>query len=150
MKPLTPEDVEEIEKDGEEVPLEGPKEVARRMLRGGKYTIEEIMSETGLTKHVIGGLKGTLAKKGELPSQREREEGKEERRGPLLPDGVAMTERVKEMLAEELSTVYGVPQKQRSGTVKAILDTITQEGRTYGSARILCSDRVHVSILLVV
>jgi hypothetical protein len=74
----------ERRKRGEEVPLEVPKEVARRTLRGGKSTIEEIMSETDLTKHVVGGLKGTLAKKGELPSQREKEG-----RGPLLPDDVA-------------------------------------------------------------
>jgi len=70
MRPLTLEDVREKEEG--EVPLEGPKEVARRMLRGGKYTAEEIMSETGLTKHVVGGLKGALAKKGVLPLQRER------------------------------------------------------------------------------
>jgi len=92
MKPLTPEDVEEVPL---EVP-ETPREVARRMLRGGKYTIEEIMAETDLSQHVVGGLKGTLAKKGELPSQREREERKEEEKGPLLPD-IAMTEQVKEI-----------------------------------------------------
>jgi len=60
---LTPE-------DGEEAPLEGPKEGARRMLRRGKSTIEEIMAETGLTRPVVTCLKGPLAKKGELPSHR--------------------------------------------------------------------------------
>jgi len=67
-----------------------------------------------------------------LEDVREKEE---EGRGPLLPDDVAMTERVKELLAEELSTVYGIPQKQKSGTIRTVLDTITQEGRTYGSAQ---------------
>lgn len=140
MRPLTPEDVKEIEEDGEKAPLEDPKEGARRMLIRGKHTIEEIMSEMDLSKPVVTGLKGALAKKGELPSQREREERKEEGRGPLLPDGIAMIERVKELLSAELSTVYGIPEKQRSGTIRAVLDTITQEGRTYGSARILCPD----------
>ena len=59
------------------------------MLRRGKHTIEEIMSETVLSRPVVTGLKGALAKKGELPSQREREERKEEARGSLLPDDVA-------------------------------------------------------------
>lgn len=70
MRFLTPEDVKGIEEGGEEVPLEVPKEVARRILIRGKHTVEEIMAETDLSKHVVGGLKGTLAKKGELPSHR--------------------------------------------------------------------------------
>jgi len=63
MKPLTPG-------DGEEAPLEDPKEGARRMLGRGKITIEKIMAETGLTRPVVTCLKGPLAKKGELPSHR--------------------------------------------------------------------------------
>ena len=55
MKPLTPE-------DGEEAPLEDPKEGARRMLIRGKHTVDEIMTETGLSKPVVTGLKGALAK----------------------------------------------------------------------------------------
>jgi len=73
MRPLTPEDVKGIEEGGEEVPLEAPetpREGARRMLRRGKSTIEEIMAETGLIRPVVTCLKGPLAKKGELPSHR--------------------------------------------------------------------------------
>jgi hypothetical protein len=73
MKPLTPE-------DREEAPLEGPKEGARRMLIRGKHTVDEVMTETGLSKPVVTGLKDPLAKKGALPSQRERKE-----EGPPAP-----------------------------------------------------------------
>jgi len=120
MRPLPLEDVEEVPLEVSET----PKEVARRMLIEGKHTIEEIMAETDLSQHVVGGLKGTLAKKGELPSQRKKEGEKEKE--PLLPDDVAMTNRVKEMLAEDLPTVYGLPQKQKGATIIAILDTITK------------------------
>lgn len=119
MKPLPLEDVDEG-------PLEGakdPKEGARRMLREGKYTIEEIMAETGLTRPVVTGLKGALVKKEAL--LKGPQEGEEEKE-PLLPDDVAMTNRVKEMLAEDLPTVYGLPQKQKGATIIAILDTITK------------------------
>jgi len=52
-------------------------------------------------------------------------EKEEEGRGPLLPDDIAMTEQVKELLAEELSTVYGIPQKQKSGTIRAVLSLLS-------------------------
>lgn len=86
MKPLPLEDVEEGPLEGAKDPREG----ARRMLIEDKHTIEEIMSETGLTRPVVTGLKGALAKKRAL--LKGPQEGEEEKE-PLLPDGIELTRR---------------------------------------------------------
>ena len=52
----------------------------------------------------------------------EREEAK---RGPLPPTEVEMTERVKELLAKNLSRVYGIPKKESSKRIDAIIDTLS-------------------------
>jgi len=53
---------------------EDPKKLAIRMLKEGK-SVEEIMEKTGLPDKVIYGLKGSLARKGELPKEGEEEYG---------------------------------------------------------------------------
>jgi len=52
------------------------------MLRRGKSTIEKIMAETGLSKPVVTGLKGALAKKGELLEKERKEGGRRAMRTP--------------------------------------------------------------------
>lgn len=47
---------------------------AKAMLKAEKSDIDEIMAETGLKRMVVLGLKGALAKKGELASQKKEEE----------------------------------------------------------------------------
>jgi len=55
---------------------------------------------------------------------------KEEERGPLPPPEVSLTERVKELLVNELPRVYGIPKKDMSKTITAIIDTLTPEQAT--------------------
>jgi len=55
----------------------------------------------------------------------EAEGKKEEQKGPLPPLEVIVTQRVKELLVNELPRVYGIPQKDATKTITAIIDTLT-------------------------
>jgi len=55
----------------------------------------------------------------------EVKERREEEKGPLPPLQVLVLERVKELLVKELPTVYGIPTKDTTRTITAILDTLT-------------------------
>ena len=61
------------------------------------------------------------------PEVAEREE---EAKGPLPPLEVLVTGRVKELLVKELPAVYGIPKKDKSQTITAIIDTLTPEQAT--------------------
>jgi len=60
----------------------------------------------------------------------EAKERKEEEKGPLPPPEVILTERVKELLTMELPRIYGIPKKDMSKTITAIIDTLTPEQAT--------------------
>ena len=60
-----------------------------------------------------------------LETSEEVKERRDEERGPLPPPEVLATERVKEILVKELPRVYGIPKKDATKTITAILDTLT-------------------------
>jgi len=103
---------EEVEERMDEAPLEDPKEGARRMLRRGKFTMEKIMAETGLTRPVVTCLKGALAKKGELV-ETERKEGGEGYEDPYDQ----MVERMANKLLKELIKTPGVTEPKAKAIV---------------------------------
>lgn len=58
-------------------------------------------------------------------TKQEAAEEKEKASGPLVPTDVELTERAKLLMAKYLPTVYGVPSKERSKRIHAIIDTMT-------------------------
>lgn len=62
-----------------------------------------------------------------IPMEDMEEEAEEE---PLLPTEVEMTDVVKEKLRAYLPTVYGIPKKQGSKRIAAILDTLSPAAAT--------------------
>ena len=92
-----------------------PKEVARTMLLGGAE-VDEIVQKTGLSRNVIGGMKGRLAASKEIPTKKELQvkarAGVEDRgRGEDLPfrRGKSAPE-----LIVEICDKYGVKERATS------------------------------------
>ncbi|TRZ51728.1 MAG: hypothetical protein D4S01_04245 [Dehalococcoidia bacterium] len=62
-----------------------------------------------------------------LETPEQIKEKREEAREPLPPPEIMLTDRVKELLAENLPKVYGIPKKEATKTITAILDTLNPE-----------------------
>jgi len=125
---MAEERVEAVTEEGKEQASEEPSEEGKETkyncsLCGAVVVPERVQTPTGIR------YKCPECKKFMKPLTKE-EVKKEEERGPLPPTEVEMTDRVKEILAKELPRVYGIPRKESSKRIDAILDTLSPAAAT--------------------
>jgi len=107
-------------------PVEPPREPAKPLYTcghcGAKVVPEEHDTPTGKVNRCPN-----CGKFMSLETPEEVKERREAEKGPLPPYEVMLTDRVKELLAENLPRVHGIPQKEATKTMAAILDTLNPE-----------------------
>lgn len=101
-----------------EVASEGTRKTSYCSLCGASVVPEEVETPTGIR------YKCPTCKRFMKPVT-DAEKRREEETGPLPPVEVLVTERLKELLVTELPRVYGIPKKDASKTITAIIDTLT-------------------------
>ncbi|HUW46773.1 MAG TPA: hypothetical protein VMW50_13370 [Dehalococcoidia bacterium] len=100
-------------------PSEDPKDIARAMLIAGK-TDEEVAEETGLSIRSVWGVKGALAKAGQIPTRSELKERERKKPGPAeqefreAREGVPFRRaRPAHVLIETILNQFGVKDRAR-------------------------------------
>ena len=103
-----------------EKPSEDPKDIARAMLIAG-ITDEEVAEETGLSLRSVWGVKGALARSGQIPTRSEVKERERKKPGPAEEafreegEGVPFRRaRPAHVLIESILNQFGVKDRARS------------------------------------
>ena len=117
----TVESKEKVSEAPSEVSSEGSKETTYTCsLCGASVVPEEISTPTGI-RYKCPECKKFMKRL--TPGQ--VKERKEAATSPLPPPEVLATRRVKELLVKELPRVYGIPKKDATKTITAIIDTLS-------------------------
>jgi len=107
-------------------PVEPPQEPTKPLYTcghcGAKVVPEEHDTPTGKVNRCPN-----CGKFMKLETPEEVRERQKEEKGPLPPPEIMLTDRVKELLSENLPKVYGIPKKEATKTIAAILDTLNPE-----------------------
>jgi len=107
-------------------PVEPPREPTKPLYTcshcGAKVVPEEHDTPTGKVYRCPN-----CGKFMKLQTPEEVKERQEAEKGPLPPYEIMLTDRVKELLSQNLPRVHGIPQKEATKTMAAILDTLNPE-----------------------